>query len=199
MVAVEGTWRNKVQYVLTVFNKDCDISAISTTHTFTVLTYREVNSDFCKSLDLMYIALLQLDLFMDFQLLIGNLIFRIKHLNYLKQTIVFNCFIFCVSLGWNVYFNYQINFTSILFNILIPPLISFLYIASWLLLFIKPHNFYIEWNYFILFYYIKVLLVINLVWNVDHFNIYFIFIYYGFFILGYYYLKLWKKIFFIMN
>ena len=54
MVAVEGTWRNKVQYVLTVFNKDCDISPISTTHTFTVLPYREVNSDFCKSLDLMY-------------------------------------------------------------------------------------------------------------------------------------------------
>jgi hypothetical protein len=53
-VAFEGTWRIKVQYILTMFNKDCDISPILSTHTFTVLPYREVNSDFCKSLDLMY-------------------------------------------------------------------------------------------------------------------------------------------------
>ncbi|AHF57290.1 ComEC/Rec2 family competence protein [Spiroplasma eriocheiris] len=128
-------------------------------------------------------------------LLFANLWSKIRPLAYWQQLLILNGFIFLVASGWNIYFNFSVNFTSILFNIILTPLIAIIYIINFIIVFIKPLHLCYTWFYFILYNYSWGLLKINFAWNVGALNFAVICCYYLLLLLACYYIKHLKKVF----
>ncbi|WP_342252132.1 ComEC/Rec2 family competence protein [Spiroplasma endosymbiont of Amphibalanus improvisus] len=123
---------------------------------------------------------------------------QIKHLNFWWKMLIFNISIWFITLGLNIYFNYHINFLSIFYNMLLEPIISFIFtilvIVMWF-----PFNFIIAkgLNYCLLH---LVSLMGNFNWqlNVGKLSLGFVIMYYLLIIIVFnYFYKLKVKILFI--
>lgn len=58
---------------------------------------------------------------------------KIKHYGFYKKLFYYNFMIFVVLLEWKMYFNHYLNFSSILFNLLLTPILTLIYLLSFLI------------------------------------------------------------------
>ncbi|ALA98410.1 DNA uptake protein [Spiroplasma kunkelii CR2-3x] len=78
-----------------------------------------------------------------------NLNSKTKHYYFWQKLLYYNLMVFIFLLGWMLYFNYQLNFSTILFNLLLLPILSLIYLFSLIIVFIHPVILFI--NIFIYF------------------------------------------------
>ncbi|WP_283271667.1 ComEC/Rec2 family competence protein [Spiroplasma sp. SV19] len=120
---------------------------------------------------------------------------KIKHYAFYKKLFYYNFMIFIVLLGWTMYFNYHLNFSSILFNLLLTPILVLIYLLSILIVWIPPCYFIYQYFYFLLSNYVVLCTKINLIWNVGVVNIGYIVLYYVMLLSVINNIGLWKKLF----
>ncbi|WP_236607993.1 ComEC/Rec2 family competence protein [Spiroplasma chrysopicola] len=110
---------------------------------------------------------------------------RLQHLVLFKKILIYNLIIFLVSWILTAYYNYAINFTSILVTIILTPFIELTYLFSFMIIFIKPLHIIYQWLFFVLNNFSEVLLKINVVWHTGAFNFWLVWSYYGLLIIAY--------------
>ncbi|WP_419334737.1 ComEC/Rec2 family competence protein [Spiroplasma endosymbiont of Sarcophaga variegata] len=119
---------------------------------------------------------------------------RTKHFTFYQKLFYYNFMIFVVLLGWTMYFNYHLNFSSMLFNLLLTPILVLIYFLSFLIICLPPCYFVYQYFYLLLRNYVILCTKINLVWNIGVVNIGYIVLYYLILLSVINSIGLWKKI-----
>ncbi|AOX43450.1 competence protein ComEC [Spiroplasma sp. NBRC 100390] len=123
---------------------------------------------------------------------------KTKHYAFYQKLFYYNFMIFVVLLGWTIYFNYHLNFASMLFNLLLTPILVVIYLLSFLIVWLPPCYFIYQFFYFLLSNYVALCTKINLMWNVGVVNIGYIVLYYLILLSIINSIRWWKKLFTFM-